>query len=52
MWKLKSDLKANIHAPWLGLSGFFSIAVLLTLLVFMGEGIRDAFDPRINQSAE
>ena len=44
--ELLAQGKANVHAPWLGLSGFFSIAILLTLLVFIGEGIRDAFDPR------
>ena len=44
--ELLAQGKANIHAPWLGLSGFFSVAILLTLLVFIGEGIRDAFDPR------
>ena len=47
--ELLAQGKSNIHAPWLGLSGFFSIALLLTLLVFIGEGIRDAFDPRLNQ---
>ncbi len=38
--------KANLHAPWLGISAFFSIAVMLSLLVFIGEAVRDAFDPR------
>ena len=47
--ELLAQGKANIHAPWLGLSGFFSVAILLTLLVFIGEGVRDAFDPRLNQ---
>jgi len=36
----------NLNAPWLGFAAFSSLAVLLTLLVFVGEGIRDAFDPR------
>ncbi|GIW41844.1 MAG: hypothetical protein KatS3mg076_2421 [Candidatus Binatia bacterium] len=40
--------KDNLHAPWLGLAGFFSIAVTLTLLVFIGEAVRDALDPRKN----
>ncbi|MFK7866121.1 MAG: ABC transporter permease [Alphaproteobacteria bacterium] len=40
--------KENLSAPWLGLSGFFAISVLLTLLVFVGEATRDAFDPRKN----
>ena len=44
--ELLAQGKTNLHAPWLGLSGFFSIAILLTMLVFIGEGIRDAFDPR------
>ena len=38
--------KNNLQAPWLGFTGFFSIAILLTLLVFAGEAVRDAFDPR------
>jgi len=38
--------KANLQAPWLGLTGFFTIAVMLSLLVFIGEAVRDAFDPR------
>jgi len=37
---------ANLQAPWLGLTAFFSIGSMLTLLIFMGEGVRDAFDPR------
>ena len=37
---------SNLQAPWLGLSGFFAIAILLSLLVFIGEGVRDALDPR------
>lgn len=38
--------KDNLQAPWLGFAGFFSIATILTLLVFVGEAVRDAFDPR------
>ncbi len=38
--------KANLQAPWLGLSGFFVIAIMLSLLIFIGEAVRDAFDPR------
>jgi microcin C transport system permease protein len=38
--------KSNLQAPWLGLTGFFSIAVMLSLLIFVGEAVRDAFDPR------
>ena len=44
--ELLAQGKANIHAPWLGLSGFMTLAIMLTLLVFVGEGVRDAFDPR------
>lgn len=40
--------KENLNAPWLGFTGFFAIAGMLTLLVFVGEAIRDAFDPRKN----
>jgi microcin C transport system permease protein len=38
--------KSNIQAPWLGLTGFFSLAIMLSLLIFIGEAVRDAFDPR------
>ncbi len=38
--------KDNLHAPWLGFSAFFSLAITLSLMVFIGEGVRDAFDPR------
>ena len=38
--------KANLQAPWLGLTGFFVIAIMLSLLIFVGEAVRDAFDPR------
>ena len=38
--------KSNIQAPWLGLAGFFTVAILLSLLIFIGEAVRDAFDPR------
>lgn len=44
--ELLSQGKANIQAPWLGLSGFFTIGIMLSLLVFIGEAVRDAFDPR------
>jgi microcin C transport system permease protein len=36
----------NLQAPWLGISGFVVLAVMLSLLVFVFEGVRDAFDPR------
>ena len=38
--------KSNIQAPWLGLAGFFTVAVMMSLLIFIGEAARDAFDPR------
>lgn len=44
--ELLAQGKANIHAPWLGISGFITLAVMLSLLVFIGEAVRDAFDPR------
>ena len=44
--ELLAQGKANIQAPWLGLAGFFALAIMLTLLIFVGEAVRDAFDPR------
>jgi microcin C transport system permease protein len=38
--------KSNLQAPWLGLTAFFVIAIMLSLLIFIGEAVRDAFDPR------
>ena len=38
--------KQNLQAPWLGFSAFFTFAIMLSLLVFIFEGVRDAFDPR------
>jgi len=38
--------KTYLQAPWLGLTGFFVIAIMLSLLIFIGEAVRDAFDPR------
>ena len=38
--------KNNLNAPWLALSGFFSLALVLSLLIYIGEATRDAFDPR------
>jgi microcin C transport system permease protein len=38
--------KSNLQAPWLGLTGFLVIAAMLSLLVFIGEAVRDGFDPR------
>ena len=44
--ELLAQGKANVQAPWLGLTGFFSVAIMLSLLIFIGEAVRDAFDPR------
>jgi microcin C transport system permease protein len=44
--ELLSQGKANVQAPWLGIAGFFTVAILLSLLIFIGEAVRDAFDPR------
>jgi microcin C transport system permease protein len=44
--ELLSQGKANVQAPWLGLTGFFAVALMLSLLIFIGEAVRDAFDPR------
>lgn len=44
--ELLAQGKANLQAPWLGLSGFLVIALMLSLLIFIGEAVRDAFDPR------
>jgi len=38
--------KENLQAPWLGISAFVVVATMLTLLIFIGEAVRDAFDPR------
>lgn len=44
--ELLAQGKANIHAPWLGISAFLILALMLSLLIFIGEAARDAFDPR------
>src|SRR4029078_8167715 len=38
--------KRNLQAPWLGITGFLVTSILLSLLVFMGEWLRDPLDPR------
>ncbi|MEN8352303.1 ABC transporter permease [Acinetobacter towneri] len=38
--------KNNLNAPWLALSGFFTLAIVLSLLIYIGEATRDALDPR------
>lgn len=44
--ELLNQGKNNLHAPWLGISAFVVLSVMLSLLVFIGEAVRDAFDPR------
>ena len=44
--ELLAQAKANLQAPWLGFSAFAVLALILGLLVFAGEAVRDAFDPR------
>ncbi|MDF3608470.1 ABC transporter permease [Paracoccus sp. DMF-8] len=44
--ELALQAKQNLQAPWLGFTAFFTFAIMLSLLVFVFEGIRDAFDPR------
>jgi microcin C transport system permease protein len=44
--ELLAQGKANPEAPWLGMTGFLVLAVMLSLLIFIGEAVRDALDPR------
>ncbi|MCH2075971.1 MAG: ABC transporter permease [Rhodobacteraceae bacterium] len=44
--ELTLQAKQNLQAPWLGFTAFFVFAIMLSLLVFVFEGVRDAFDPR------
>jgi microcin C transport system permease protein len=44
--ELLAQGKANLQAPWLILTAFFVLAIMLSLLIFVGEAVRDAFDPR------
>jgi microcin C transport system permease protein len=44
--ELLAQGKSNLQAPWLGLTAFFVLALMLSLLIFVGEAVRDAFDPR------
>jgi len=44
--ELLAQAKANLHAPWLGISTFLTLSIMLSLLVFIGEAARDAMDPR------
>ncbi len=44
--ELLAQGKTNLQAPWLGFTAFFVLAIVLSLLIFVGEAARDAFDPR------
>ncbi|MDA9832040.1 ABC transporter permease [Gammaproteobacteria bacterium] len=44
--KLMLSARHNLHAPWLSFTAFGSLTIILSLLVFIGEGLRDALDPR------
>ena len=44
--ELTLQAKQNLQAPWLGITAFLTFAIMLSLLVFIFEGVRDAFDPR------
>jgi len=44
--ELLAQGKANLQAPWLGVTGFLVLATMLSLLIFIGEAVREAFDPR------
>ncbi len=49
--ELVAQGKNNLQAPWLGITAFITLSLMLSLLVFIGEGLRDAFDPRHIQAA-
>lgn len=44
--ELVAQGKDNLQAPWLGITAFITLSLMLTLLIFIGEAVRDAFDPR------
>jgi microcin C transport system permease protein len=44
--ELLAQGKSNLQAPWLGLTAFVVLAMMLSLLIFIGEAVRDAYDPR------
>ena len=50
--RLLSAAKASLHAPWIGLSTFVALATILILLIFVGEAVRDALDPRRSTSRQ
>lgn len=47
---LLAQAKENLHAPWIGISIFITMALVLSILIFIGEGLRDALDPRLQQT--
>jgi microcin C transport system permease protein len=47
--ELVSEAKDNLQAPWLGFTAFITLAGILILLIFIGEAVRDSFDPRKTQ---
>lgn len=49
--ELTAQAKTNLQAPWLGITAFVVLSLMLTLLVFVGEALRDAFDPRLQPGA-
>lgn len=49
--ELLNQGKNNLQAPWLGITAFIVLSLLLSLLIFIGEAVRDAFDPRKNKGA-
>jgi microcin C transport system permease protein len=44
--ELVAQSRSNLQAPWLGFTAFFVLGGVLTLLIFVGEAVRDSFDPR------
>lgn len=44
--ELLQQARNNLQAPWLGIAGFLALSIMLSLLIFIGEAVRDAFDPR------
>ena len=47
MGELIAQGKNNLFAPWIGITGFITLGSMLSCLVLIGEGVRDAFDPRV-----
>ena len=44
--ELVAQAKSNLQAPWIAITAFVVLGGVLTLLIFIGEAVRDAFDPR------